>query len=156
MIPSPTEHQARQQIKDLVDQYRGMTEDRRTGITEAGVVNQFLAPFFAALGWPVTDPDRYKYELYTYAGRPDVTLILEKGDPLFVEAKRFGVIKHLDERNAAGLITDSAVDSLPISGYTGVDDCLGTGWSCGGRDGMGCCPDDLWRGRAGGQSRCRL
>lgn len=107
MIPSATEHQARQQIKRLVDQYHRMTEDKRAGITEAGVVNQFLAPFFAALGWPVTDPDRYKYELHTYAGRPDVTLIPEKGDPLFVEAKRFGLIKQLEtaRRTLSGIVT---------------------------------------------------
>ncbi len=41
------------------------------------------------------DPVRFKYELHTESGRPDMTLLPEQGGSIFVEAKRFGVIQEL-------------------------------------------------------------
>ncbi len=99
--------QARAEIAALVEKYYRLSAPQRESITEAGVVNQFIAPFLKALGWPVDDPQRYRYELNTFAGRPDVTLFPEKGDPLFVEAKRFGVIKPLEvaRKTISGIVT---------------------------------------------------
>ncbi|MFC1961367.1 Eco57I restriction-modification methylase domain-containing protein, partial [Chloroflexota bacterium] len=59
------------------------------------------------LGWPIKEPERYKYELRTQAGRPDITLIPERGSTVFLEAKRFGGIKELAEARytVAGTIT---------------------------------------------------
>lgn len=37
-----TQDQARTKIRELVEKYRAMTTDARKGITEAGVVHQFL------------------------------------------------------------------------------------------------------------------
>jgi predicted type IV restriction endonuclease len=92
-----TQRQARQQIDGLIQKYPKIAKPNRQAITEAGVVHQFLDPLFAALGWPVDDPQRYKYELHTAAGRPDMTLIPEQGGTLYVEAKRFGVIQDLQQ-----------------------------------------------------------
>jgi hypothetical protein len=84
-----------------------MTEAQRKEITEAGVIHQFLDPLLEALGWPINDPARYKYELGTLAGRPDMTLFPEQGGTIFVEAKRFGAIKELEQarKTIAGIVT---------------------------------------------------
>jgi hypothetical protein len=59
------------------------------------------------LGWPIEDNDRYKYELSTKAGRPDITFLPESGGTIFIEAKKFGVIKELQQARftIAGTIT---------------------------------------------------
>ena len=90
-----TQEQARKEIEQLIQKYKGMSEKSKSGITEAGVVHQFLDSFLKALGWPVNDPERYKYELFVAGGRPDMTLMPETGGTVFVEAKRFGVIGDL-------------------------------------------------------------
>ena len=95
MTLSEKQTQARQKIKALIQQYKEMDDDARKTISESSVVHQFLDPLFEALGWPINDPNRYKYELSTEAGRPDMTLIPESGGTIFVEAKRFGIIKEL-------------------------------------------------------------
>ncbi len=99
--------QARAQIAALVEEFYRLTPAQRESVTEAGVVNQFITPFLKALGWPVGDTQRYRYELMTFAGRPDITLFPEKGDPIYVEAKRFGVIKQLEvaRRMISGIVT---------------------------------------------------
>jgi len=99
--------QARKQIHQLVAKYRAMSDAQKREITEANVVHQFLDPLFEALGWPVRDPARYKYEPTTQAGRPDMVLIPEQGGTIFVEAKRFGTIKELEQarRTIAGIVT---------------------------------------------------
>jgi SAM-dependent methyltransferase len=102
-----TQNQARGAIQALIDRYRGLSKAQKVGITEAGVVHQFLDPLFEALGWPIHDPQHYLFELHTEVGRPDVTLKPEQGGSLFVEAKRFGVIKdlHLARDTLAGTLT---------------------------------------------------
>ncbi|MCI0581211.1 MAG: N-6 DNA methylase, partial [Chloroflexi bacterium] len=104
---SAPQEAARRKIGALVEQYKRIPPEQRKGITEDGVVHQFLDPFFEALGWPIRDPDRYKYQLSTQAGRPDMTLIPEQGGAIFVEAKRFGAIKELKEsrKTLAGIVT---------------------------------------------------
>jgi predicted type IV restriction endonuclease len=66
-----TQEKACQDIASLIQKYKGMSDKSKKEITEAAVVHQFLDPFLRALGWPVDDPERYKYELFI-TGRPDM------------------------------------------------------------------------------------
>ena len=103
-----TEQAARQHLKNLLDKYERMDAAERRQITEDGVIRQFIDILLRdVLGWPIEDPARYKYELHTQAGRPDVTLLPESGGAIFLEAKRFGVIKQLElaRHTIAGIIT---------------------------------------------------
>ena len=103
-----TEQAARQHLKNLLDKYERMADADRRQITEDGVIRQFIDILLRdVLGWPIEDPARYKYELHTQAGRPDVTLLPETGGAIFLEAKRFGVIKQLElaRHTIAGIIT---------------------------------------------------
>ena len=104
----PTEAEARRNLEALIQKYDQMSPEDRAQMTEASVVRQFIDLLLRdVLGWPIEDPARYKYELATQAGRPDITLIPESGGTIFVEAKRFGVIKELAEarQTIAGVIT---------------------------------------------------
>jgi len=104
----PTEAEARQALQKLLDDYHHLSPDDRAQMSEASVVRQFIDRLLRdVLGWPIEDPARYKYELTTQAGRPDITLIPESGGTIFLEAKRFGVIKELKEARTtiAGVIT---------------------------------------------------
>ena len=103
-----TENDARQALQQLLEDFNRLSADDRAQMTEASVVRQFIDRLLRdVLGWPIEDPQRYKYELATQVGRPDITLIPEAGGTVFVEAKRFGVIKELAEarRTIAGVIT---------------------------------------------------
>ena len=103
-----TEAQARQALQRLLDDFNRQTPEDRAQMTEASVVRQFIDRRLRdVLGWPIEDPARYKYELATQAGRPDITLIPDSGGTVFVEAKRFGVIKELKEarKTVQGVIT---------------------------------------------------
>jgi len=103
-----TENDARQALQKLLEDYNRLSFEDRAQMTEASVVRQFIDRLLRdVLGWPIEDPQRYKYELQTQAGRPDITLIPESGGTIFLEAKRFGVIKELAEarRTIAGVIT---------------------------------------------------
>lgn len=117
-----TKSQAQQQIKSLIETYRRLSESDRATLSEANVVHQFVEPLLTALGWPVKDPQRFKYELNTYAGRPDMTLIPDSGGVIFVEAKRFGIIERLAQarKTLSGVVTPGqlalpgmAVDRTP-------------------------------------------
>ncbi len=103
-----TETQARENLKRLLDDFDKLSpEDRRT-MSEASVVRQFIDRLLEeVLGWPIKDPQRYKYEMHTQVGRPDLTLFPETGGVIFVEAKRFGIIKQLEEARytVSGVIT---------------------------------------------------
>ncbi len=93
-----TEQTARRHLQDLLTKYERMTEAERRQLTEDGVIRQFIDILLRdVLGWPIEDPARYKYEVHTQAGRPDVTLLPESGGVIFLEAKRFGVIKQLEQ-----------------------------------------------------------
>ena len=93
------EKQAREALKTLLDKYYDLDKEARQQTTEANVVRQFIDPLFSqVLGWPIHEPERYKYELSTQVGRPDITLIPEgKAGIVFVEAKRFNAIDDLPE-----------------------------------------------------------
>lgn len=102
------EANARARLNDLIQRYRGLNDDTMRSMTEASVVRQFIDILLGdVLGWPIRDPERYKYELHTQAGRPDITLFPERGGTLFVEAKKFGVIKELEQARytTSGMIT---------------------------------------------------
>lgn len=94
---SATQDLAREKIGELVEKYRSLTKEDRKEITEAQVVHQFLDLFLKALGWPTEDPNLYKYEPSTQAGRPDMVLTPPEGGNIFVEAKRFGLIDDLEQ-----------------------------------------------------------
>ncbi len=117
-----SQNEARARIGQLIDRYRAMSAQDKRLITEAGVVHQFIDPLLEALGWPIDDPARYKYELHTQAGRPDMTLLPASGGTIFVEAKRFGLITQLAQarQTIAGIVTPGqlalpgmAVDRTP-------------------------------------------
>ncbi|HEX9925154.1 MAG TPA: DNA methyltransferase, partial [Anaerolineae bacterium] len=99
--------QAQAEISQLIDRYRALSDTDRKTTTEASVVHQFINPLLRALGWPVEDTKLFKYELSTQAGRPDMTLFPPQGGTLFVEAKRFGLIRELAEarKTIAGIVT---------------------------------------------------
>ncbi len=88
---------ARSALNTLIAKYDDMTDIARKEMSEAGVVRQFIDLLLRdVLGYPIDDHNRYKYELHTAAGRPDITLILPNGEKIYIEAKRFGVIKQLE------------------------------------------------------------
>lgn len=92
------ESQARANLQNLINEYDRLTPDERRTMSEASVVRQFVDRLLSeVLDWPIKDPVRYKYELVTQVGRPDITLFPETGGIVFVEAKRFGVISELAE-----------------------------------------------------------
>ena len=102
-----SETQARQALQTLLNDFQRLTPDERKSMTEADVVRHFIDRLFAEiLGWPKV-PAQYMYELHTPAGRPDITLIPERGGTIFVEAKGFGKIKELVQarKTLAGVIT---------------------------------------------------
>ncbi len=93
-----SETAARKALQTLLEDYHKLTETDRKNMSEASVVRQFIDRLLEeVLGWPIKDPARYKYELHTQAGRPDLTLFPENGGTVFVEAKRFGIIKELEQ-----------------------------------------------------------
>jgi hypothetical protein len=103
-----TESQARDNLKALLTEFGKLSAEERKTMSEASVVRQFVDRLLEeVLGWPIKDPQRYKYEMHTQAGRPDLTLFPEKGGVIFVEAKRFGIIKQLEEARytISGVIT---------------------------------------------------
>jgi Eco57I restriction-modification methylase/N-6 DNA Methylase len=104
----PTEAQARHNLEALIADYDRLPPDDRRQMSEASVVRQFIDRLLdEVLGWPIKDPARYKYELHTQAGRPDLTLFPENSGTIFVEAKKFGIIKELEQarKTVAGTIT---------------------------------------------------
>ena len=104
----PTEAEARRNLEALIQKYDQMSPEDRAQMSEASVVRQFIDLLFRdVLGWEIENPARYKYELHTQAGRPDLTLIPESGGTIFVEAKKFGIIKELAQarQTIAGTIT---------------------------------------------------
>ena len=106
-MASPQQVQARAKIAELIETYRSLDDEARDKQTESSVVTQFIEPLFRALGWPIEDPNRYAKELYTQAGKPDLTLFPETGGTIFVEAKRFGIIQELKEarKTVTGIVT---------------------------------------------------
>jgi hypothetical protein len=92
-----SQNEARQNLEVLLTKYANLAPETRPQLSEADVVHQFIDPLLEkVLGWPIGDNERCKYELSTEVGRPDITLIPEKGGVIFLEAKRFGKIDELN------------------------------------------------------------
>ena len=106
--------QAKQQIADLIEKFNKLTPTARQELTESSLVHQFINPLLEALGWPMRDTARVKYELSTHVGRPDIVLLPEKGGAVYVEAKRLGLIQQLkeDRNSIEGIVTPGDL-SLP-------------------------------------------
>src|SRR5437763_13817122 len=97
-----TEQQARQHLQTLIAKFNALTVDDRKTMSEASVVRQFIDILLRdVLGWPIEDTARYRYEQVTQVGRPDMMLTPERGGTIFVEAKRFGIIKELQQARGA-------------------------------------------------------
>ncbi|MDX2141699.1 MAG: N-6 DNA methylase [Chloroflexota bacterium] len=111
---------ARRNLDALLSKYYTLSEPsnyaEKRAMSESSVVRQFIDILLRdVLGWPIEDPARYQYELVTIAGRPDMTLTPESGGTIFVEAKRFGVIKPLQSntRDLTRRVITPAQMSLP-------------------------------------------
>ena len=113
-----SEQAARANLEALIAKYNAQSNETLETMTEASVVRQFIDILLRdVLGWPIEDPERYKYELRTGAGRPDITLFPERGGNIFVEAKKFGVIKQLEQARytTSGIVTPG---QLALPGMT--------------------------------------
>src|SRR5260221_10381812 len=110
-----TEAQAKQNLQALIEKFGKLSADDRKQMSEASVVRQFIDILLRdVLGWPIEDPVRYRYEQVTQVGRPDMMLTPERGGTIFVEAKRFGIIKELAQarKTISGIVTPGQL-SLP-------------------------------------------
>jgi uncharacterized small protein (DUF1192 family) len=105
-------------LNTLIKRYDALNEATRKGMSEADVVHQFIDDLMRdVLGYPTRDIDRYKYELNTDAGKPDITLTMPNGEKLYIEAKRFGAIKELKQKSTSleRVITEQELDASSIA-----------------------------------------
>ncbi len=96
----------RLEIEKLISSYKALrdskTEKGMKDISEANVRADFIDRLFDILGWAVNNPDEYDREHFIRgAGFADIALKLEGKPVIFLEAKRFGAIKHIDDRKGA-------------------------------------------------------
>ncbi|MEZ4514907.1 MAG: N-6 DNA methylase [Chloroflexota bacterium] len=99
--------QARQTIQSLIAEYRRLRREEKVyfeRMSETDVVNKFVTPLFAALGWP-TRGSEYQQEVHTAVGRPDIRAEYAPNEYIYVEAKRFGVIGELSRTTLSGVLT---------------------------------------------------
>lgn len=91
------EQDARQKLQTLIADYDKLMHNKGLdALTERDVIQQFITPLFRdVLGWPMEDPARLKYEYHTEIGRPDLILLPERGGTVYIEAKKFGIIRPL-------------------------------------------------------------
>jgi hypothetical protein len=114
-----SEHAARQNLKAILDAYSNLTPDQRREMTEASVVRQFIDRLLEeVLGWPIKDPTRYQYEMRLEEGRPDLTLFPENGGVIYVEAKKFGIIKDLKQASSTLSTKTLRPNEMPQPGMT--------------------------------------
>lgn len=108
---------SRAALKTLLARYDAIPKAERARVSESEVIHQFLDPLLRdVLGWPIADTRRFRYELKTGAGRPDMVLFpeSEKTGPIYLEAKRFGVIDELQEaRRVVRGVLEPAQLALP-------------------------------------------
>ncbi len=97
----------RQEIEQLVKSYNDLKKSKddkeMAAVSEANVRADFIDHLFEILGWDIKNPDEYDREYFVGrgAGFADVALKLESKPVIFLEAKRFGAIKHIDDRKGA-------------------------------------------------------
>jgi hypothetical protein len=94
---TPAQDKARAEIERLIATYNSLDDEMRAKMTESSVVTQFIEPLFRALGWAVEDPGRYAKEVQTVVGRPDIIVRSDAAGLIYMEAKRFGILKELPE-----------------------------------------------------------
>lgn len=91
----PTKDQALKTLEKLIKQYTD--KDSGKHLSESDVIQKYIEVMLKdVLGWDIGNSDRYRRELHTQAGRPDLTYTSENSDLIFIEAKRFGVIDELN------------------------------------------------------------
>jgi len=99
------EQAARQKLTELTERYNQLVVGKKIQEqTERDVIQQFIVPLLRdVLGWPVEVSENFRYEYHTEIGRPDMILLPERGGTLYIEAKKFGVIKEIsrEARKAA-------------------------------------------------------
>jgi hypothetical protein len=110
--------EALQALQALVADYDAFSTEEQDIMTEASVVRQFIGRLLEeVLGWPINDPHRFEYERHTEAGRPDMTLTLPNNDYLYVEAKRFGIIKDLEIQQVKKSLSNTVTpDQMSLPG----------------------------------------
>lgn len=97
----------RQDLEKLINSYKALknskTEKEMKDISEANVRADFIDRLFETLGWDIKNPDEYDREYFVGrgAGFADVALMLGGKPAIFLEAKRFGAIPHIDDRKGA-------------------------------------------------------
>jgi hypothetical protein len=97
------EFEQKQRIKELIKRYDDFrlshSPDEMKKITEADIRANYIDPLFEILGWDVKNPDEYNREHYIRStGFADVALKIENNPVIFLEAKRIGGIKTIEER----------------------------------------------------------
>lgn len=110
-----TEQQARQNLEKLLERFRPLiSEEARAELLETEVIRLFIEPLLKdVLGWPLDDIKHFRREYSGQAGRPDMILIPERGGTIFVEAKRFDVIKELKQAARIVTPTQMALPGMP-------------------------------------------
>lgn len=91
-----TKQARRGKLIALNQKYYALPEEERLLLSERDVIEQFVRPFLGdVLGFPIDDPVRYRTEVRTTTGRPDIVIYPDNGQTLYIEAKRFGRISRL-------------------------------------------------------------
>jgi len=97
------QEQINQKIESLVSRYRDLKKSKGPKemheLSEANVRSDFIDPLFETLGWDISKPDEYDREYsIKHGGRADIALKINEKPVIFIEAKRFGGIPHINER----------------------------------------------------------
>ena len=100
----PSEEQARQKLKALVQSYYDLVKSESIELASESDVLVFIERLFRdVLGWPTEDITKFQREKSVASRRRvDRILNLDNGDKIFIEAKRFGAIERLSDEWAIG------------------------------------------------------
>ncbi|MDZ4671243.1 MAG: N-6 DNA methylase, partial [Phototrophicales bacterium] len=92
-----TKQAKRDKLASLIDKYNQAMREDGESLSERDVIEQFIRPLLGdVLGFPIDDLTRYRTEVRTETGRPDIVVYPDNGQTLYIEAKRFGKIRKLD------------------------------------------------------------
>lgn len=116
--------QLKEALENLNEKYENLKDKGK--YNEANVRKDFIDPFFEALGWNVRDAREYDSETHVMGvGFADIALKIEDKPVIFIEAKRFGIIKGREKQTT--LYGDVTVDwtdeerqALNYAGKSGV------------------------------------
>ncbi|MFQ6072162.1 MAG: hypothetical protein ACE5KT_05600 [Methanosarcinales archaeon] len=99
----------KQQIQNLIAKYKSLKKEDIKAYSEVNVRKDFIDPLFEILEWNVRDSREYDSESYIRGvGFADTALKLQQKPKIFVEAKKFGIIKPM------GFQTTLKGDKIPI------------------------------------------